>query len=65
MNKLIKNLKGIITKRKKGDKAVIVELGFAVVAVILIVVFRDQIKVMIETLSTFVTTKIKEIFTTI
>ena len=62
MNKLIKNFRNISTKKKKGSKEVMVELGMAVVAIILIVVFRDKIKDLIDTLGTFVSNKIQDIF---
>lgn len=77
MKDLAKNLmfKGVIVKegfksavrekcstRKKGDKAILMELGIVLVAVVLLIVFRDAIKPVITDLVTTAQTKIKAVF---
>ena len=51
-----------ITKKDKGGKEIIVELGLTVVAVALIVVFREQIKTLVDGIMTQATTTITGLF---
>ena len=46
----------------KGGKEIIVELGLTVVAVALIVVFREQIKTLVDTIMSSATTTITGLF---
>ena len=39
-----------------------IELGLAIVGVVLLIVFREQISTLLQTLGTFVTEKIKGLF---
>ena len=51
-----------IMKKDKGGKEIIVELGLTVVAVALIVVFRDQIKTLVDSIMSQATTTITGLF---
>ena len=62
----VKNgVQGIVTavmKKDKGGKEIIVELGLTVVAVALIVIFRDQIKTLVDNIMGQATTTITGLF---
>lgn len=69
MNKLVckaKNkaheMKTAIMASDKGGKEIIVELGLTVVAVALIVVFRDSIKTLVDSIMSSATTTITGLF---
>lgn len=69
MNKLMnkvtnkaQEVKAAVLATDKGGKEIIVELGLTVVAVALIVVFRDQIKSLVDTIMTSATTTITGLF---
>ena len=51
-----------VMKKDKGGKEIIVELGLTVVAVALIVVFRDQIKTLVDNIMGTATTTITGLF---
>ncbi len=55
-------LKAKALKRKRGSKELMIELGLAIVGVVLLIVFREQISTLLQTLGTFVTEKIKGLF---
>ena len=52
-----------VMKKDKGGKEIIVELGLTVVAVALIVVFRTEIKELVDGIMTAATTTITGLFT--
>ena len=52
-----------VMKKDKGGKEIIVELGLTVVAVALIVVFRTEIKGLVDTIMATATTTISNLFT--
>ena len=52
-----------VMKKDKGGKEIIVELGLTVVAVALIVVFRTEIKELVDGIMTAATTTITRLFT--
>ena len=51
-----------VMKKDKGGKEIIVELGLTVVAVALIVVFRTEIKELVDGIMTAATTTITGLF---
>ena len=55
-------LKAKVLKKKWGSKELMIELGLAIVGVVLLIVFREQISTLLQTLGTFVTEKIKGLF---
>ena len=55
-------LKAKVLKKKRGSKELMIELGLAIVGVVLLIVFREQISTLLQTLGTFVTEKIKGLF---
>ena len=66
MNKVAakaKEVKAAVFGVDKGGKEIIVELGLTVVAVALIVVFRTQIKSLVDTIMSSATTTITGLFT--
>ena len=66
MNKVTakaKEVKAAVFGADKGGKEIIVELGLTVVAVALIVVFRYQIKSLVDTIMSSATTTITGLFT--
>ena len=66
MNKVTakaKAVKAAVFGADKGGKEIIVELGLTVVAVALIVVFRTQIKSLVDTIMSSATTTITGLFT--
>ena len=56
-------LKAKVLKKKRGSKELMIELGLAIVGVVLLIVFREQISTLLQTLGEFVTEKIKGLFT--
>lgn len=60
----MKNLKNMLMKKDNGDKAIVVEVGLAVIAVVLLVIFQGQMTTFITTLVTNMTTEIGEILST-
>lgn len=54
----------VFTKKDKGDKAIVVEVGLAVIAVVLLVIFKNEMKDFIETLIGNMQTEIGKILTT-
>ncbi len=70
MNKLMnkvankaQEVKAAVLTTDKGGKEIIVELGLTVVAVALIVVFRTEIKTLIDNIMATATTTITNLFT--
>ena len=66
MNKVTakaKEVNAAVFGADKGGKEIIVELGLTVVAVALIVVFRTQIKSLVDTIMSSATTTITGLFT--
>ena len=49
-------------KKKRGSKELMIELGLAIVGVVLLIVFRGQITTLLTTLGKFVTDKIQGLF---
>lgn len=56
--------KNLFMAKDNGDKAIVVEVGLAVIAVVLLVVFQGQMKTFIETLVSNMMTEISTILTT-
>lgn len=54
-------MKDFWSKKDPGDKAIIVEIGLAVIAVVLLLVFREAMSAFITTLVTEMTNKISAI----
>lgn len=54
-------VKNTFMKKDNGDKAIIVEVGLAVIAVVLLVLFQDQMTTFITTLVGDMTTEIGNI----
>ena len=50
--------------KDKGDKAIVVEVGLAVIAVVLLVIFQGEMKDFVETLVGNMTTEVGEILST-
>lgn len=50
-------------KRDKGGKEILVELGLAVVAIALLVIFKESLKTAIETIAAALQTAINDLFT--
>ena len=60
----IKNLwNKLFAGKDAGDKAIVVEVGLAVIAVVLLVVFQGKMTTFVETLVTNMTTEISSILT--
>lgn len=64
-NILIKSMLKKVTEKKRGGKEIMIEMGLAIVGVVLLIFFRDSIGDMISTITQFVTDKIQSIFTTL
>ncbi|MFQ9249265.1 MAG: hypothetical protein ACLR3R_18610 [Clostridium paraputrificum] len=62
LNNALLGLKRKVMAKKNGDKAVMIELGFAIVGVVLLVVFREQITTVIKTIGAFLQSKIQALF---
>jgi hypothetical protein len=58
----VQGIAATVKKADKGGKEIIVELGLTVVAVALIVVFREQIKTLVDGIMTQATTTITGLF---
>lgn len=61
MKKFVEN---VLMKKDNGDKAIVVEVGLAVIAVVLLVIFQGQMSTFITTLVGDMTKEIGEILTT-
>lgn len=57
-------LNKVFMKKDCGDKAIVVEVGLAVIAVVLLVVFQGEMGTFIETMIGDMTTKISTILST-
>ena len=53
-----------LMKKDGGDKAIVVEVGLAVIAVVLLVIFQEQMTTFITTLVSNMTTEIGNILST-
>lgn len=58
----VQEMKAAVMAADKGGKEIIVELGLTVVAVALIVVFREQIKTLVDSIMSQATTTISGLF---
>lgn len=54
--------KDIVAFKKDGAKGILEENGMLIVGVVLLFIFRDAATVLIQTLTTFAGTKVKELF---
>lgn len=61
-NYIIEKIKEKVFYKKRGGKEIFMELGLAIVGVVLLMVFRDQIKPLVSTIANFVSSKIQSIF---
>ena len=61
---MMKLTKNFLMKKDGGDKAIVVEVGLAVIAVVLLVIFQGQMSSFITTLVSNMTTEIGEILST-
>lgn len=59
----VQEMKNAILTADKGGKEIIVELGLTVVAVALIVIFRGEIKALVDNIMSQATTTITNLFT--
>ena len=59
----VQEMKNAILTADKGGKEIIVELGLTVVAVALIVIFRGEIKSLVDNIMSQATTTITNLFT--
>ncbi len=57
-------VKNVLMAKDKGDKAIVVEVGLAVIAVVLLVLFQGQMTTFISTLVTGMMNEINAILTT-
>ena len=55
-------VKDIVAFKKDGAKGILEENGMLIVGVVLLFIFRDAATVLIQTLTTFAGTKVKELF---
>lgn len=53
----------LLTEKKNGGKEIIIELGLMVIAVALIIVFRDKINTLLTTIMETAGTRITNLFT--
>lgn len=56
-------MKEKLLTKKRGGKEILMELGLSLVAVVLLILFRDQIKIVLETIIALVSAKIQALFT--
>ena len=56
--------KNFLMKKDNGDKAIVVEVGLAVIAVVLLVIFQGQMTTFITTLVSNMTKEIGDILST-
>ena len=61
MKKFAKNF---LMKKDGGDKAIVVEVGLAVIAVVLLVIFQEEMTTFITTLVNNMTTEVGKILST-
>ena len=61
MKKFVEN---VLMKKDGGDKAIVVEVGLAVIAVVLLVIFQEEMTDFITTLVGNMTTEIGNILST-
>ena len=54
--------KDIVALKKDGAKGILEENGMLIVGVVLLFIFRDAATLLIQTLTTFAGTKVKELF---
>lgn len=54
--------KDIVAFKKDGAKGILEENGMLIVGVVLLFIFRDAATLLIQTLTTFAGTKVKELF---
>lgn len=59
---MLKKIKSNLLTKKKGGKEIIIEVGLAAVGVALLVIYRDNVGTLINTIITGVTGGIKSIF---
>ncbi len=64
MRQIVEKLKVWLKTADAGDKAIVVEVGLAVIAVVLLVVFRTAMTTLIEDVVSSMSTQIKNILTT-
>ncbi len=64
MRQIVEKLKMWLKTTDAGDKAIVVEVGLAVIAVVLLVVFRTAMTTLIEDVVSSMSTQIKNILTT-
>ena len=57
-------LNKVFMAKDNGDKAIVVEVGLAVIAVVLLVIFQGEMKEFVETLVGNMTTEIGKILST-
>lgn len=57
-------LNKVFMAKDHGDKAIVVEVGLAVIAVVLLVIFQGEMKDFVETLVGNMTTEVSKILTT-
>lgn len=60
----MKKMVNALQKMDKGDKAIVVEVGLAVIAVVLLVLFQSEMKEFISTLVDSMQSQISGILTT-
>ena len=61
---MMKLTKNFLMKKDGGDKAIVVEVGLAVIAVVLLVIFQEEMTDFITTLVGNMTTEIGNILST-
>ncbi|MCD7738731.1 MAG: hypothetical protein LUH58_06795 [Lachnospiraceae bacterium] len=64
MKKLVKKVEIWLLTADAGDKAIVVEVGLAVIAVVLLVVFRSAMTTLINDVVTSMSEQIRSILTT-
>ena len=57
-------LNKVFMAKDNGDKAIVVEVGLAVIAVVLLLLFKNEMSTFLTTLVEGMTTKIQTILTT-
>ena len=55
-------VRNLVAFKKDGAKGILEENGMLIVGVVLLFIFRDAATVLIQTLTTFAGTKVKELF---
>jgi uncharacterized alkaline shock family protein YloU len=59
---MIKNIKNLTLKKKDGGKEILIELGLAIVGVVLLIMYKQQISTFLTTITTRITTEITNLF---